>query len=175
MVKNTTGMKFLPLCILFLVVTSSANAKFQYDSLFQRSPALYLEILGNGGLYSFNYENNFGKKWNYRVGVLYQWGPSTGPGLVPEVFYLIGRRQKIEIGAGISIRYLKDRDDSFSNYDQDFFIYNTLRLGYRMSKNNSKLLLKVSVLMFATIYDPSETWSIYPSIGLAIGQKLGKK
>jgi hypothetical protein len=169
MPENSKELKIWSLAILCLLPTIDSNAQFVSDSTYERSRAFYLEILGNGGLYSVNVENGISDHFKYRIGVLYQWGPTTGPGVVPEIIYLFGKRKRFDIGAGFSLRYLKDRDDAFSNFDQDFFIYNTLRVGYNLIGNDKRLLLKISALIFTTIYDPLDEIAVYPSLGVSVG------
>jgi len=63
--KNQKLVPGLKIVILFLFV-------FSYSAYTQTNPnSIYFEVLGNGGLYSFNYDKMFTESFGGRIGFMY--------------------------------------------------------------------------------------------------------
>jgi hypothetical protein len=163
---------FLSLLLVFLALSLRAS-----DSLkFQFRNSVQLELGGNGGFYSFNYEriilngNRF--KTSGRVGVAY-YPPSTGiidlwiPVLVNEI-YSFGKHH-IELGIGYSFTYsaTRDAENNPSNWKWEGFY--TGRLGYRYQKPNGRLIVRAAFTPFLEGPPPFIYYDFHASGGVAIG------
>jgi len=90
-------LKFLSIFLFIFILSTNAISQEEYDQSF------YFELLGNAGLYSFNYEHNIYNSINGRIGISYI--PSFGVGNMitsPLIISYYGQKNNItpEIGLG---------------------------------------------------------------------------
>src|SRR5215211_4180422 len=111
-------MKIKPLFPLILFLAGGSPCLAQPEAAPVSRNALFLELLGNGGVYSFNYERMLTESLGLRVGYatwssLGFWSPSVRYSTVPvTASYLLGRgERKLELGGGITLgRGMLDRN-----------------------------------------------------------------
>ena len=166
-------MKKKVLIVLFIIIAFYAKQASAQDSLKHRYPLVYVEFLGNGWGYTLNFESNLAKRLNYRIGLYYLPGNVSGPGITPEIIYFFGKKKNFEIAEGLSLSYRRDTHNNFS-FNEDYFFYNTVRIGYRYEKPQSRLIIKFSILSFTTIYQPSSSFCFFPWLGLSAGWRIKK-
>jgi hypothetical protein len=154
---------------------------------------LYLELLGNGGLYSFNYDMRTEKgrrdKWGFRVGYerigISGKDTSTGEsssfkitGVPVALNYLIGKRKGfLELGAGFTylIFNLNGRTvkpNELDNFDFDTFGFNgavmigTFNIGYRHVPYDKGVTYRIALTPLVILN------FIIPSVGFSVGYKF---
>ncbi len=98
-----TTLKRIGFVAILCVLTSlSMNNETKAQSVGANS-AVYLELGGNGLLYSLNYDYRFDKDWSARGGIMYAPVGDVSLTIVPLMAnYLIGSNHNFEIGAGIA-------------------------------------------------------------------------
>jgi hypothetical protein len=154
------------------------------SSLAQAAPvsrnAVYFEMLGNGGLYSFNYERMLTESLGLRVGfaawnspLLWEGGspPDRYATLPVTVSYLLGRgERKLELGGGVT--FGQGTFDRFD--DRRDFTFHTLTgiVGYRSQPPGRGYLFRAGVTPFYSFEDGEEA---YPDPGfmLSAGVSFG--
>lgn len=137
--------------------------------------AVYFEMLGNGGLYSFNYERMLTDKFGIRVGyaawdspILWDGGepPDSYRTLPVSASYLLGGgEKKLELGGGITF--------GRGTFDQNFptrkdFSFRSLTaiVGYRLHPRDGGYLFRVGVTPFYSFDDEDEDGDeAYPEPG----------
>lgn len=170
-------MKYLSLVILIFALSTATYAqqnnlkttRADSDSV---NHVIYLELGGNGGLYSLNYERNIGGMFWVRAGASYGAALFTKSVSIPlSINYLLGKNgQYFEIGLGPTIYYLNSRFSLFSedsNQDNGFFGVNLVStIGYRyqpLSRQN---------IFFKLAFTPAfrlEDKTFVPFGGLSVG------
>lgn len=158
------------------------------------SQAVYFELLGNGALYSFNYDRRFKKGrrdgWGYRIGFGYFRITDSIPGsagyrrftsvAIPvDINYLIGKR-KGALELGLSATYIAtwDKGSQYTYNDLDGLglepfnlrsngVIGFLNCAYRYRPAGNGLFLKAGL---TTIIYPETL----PYIGLSIGYHFQK-
>jgi hypothetical protein len=132
--------------------------------------AVYFEILGNGGLYSFNYERMLTESLGLRVGYATWSSPVFWQGESPPdryntvpvtVSYLLGRgERKLELGGGITFgRGALDRNADRRDVTSRSL---TAIVGYRSQPPGRGYLFRVGVTPFYSFDDGDEA---YPDPG----------
>lgn len=143
--------------------------------------AVYFEILGNGGLYSFNYERMLTESLGLRVGYATWDSPALWFGGTPPdryttvpvtVSYLLGRgERKLELGGGVT--FGDGTFDRSSDFQRDF-TFRTLTgiVGYRSQPPGRGYLFRAGVTPFYSFEDGEEA---YPDPGfmLSAGVSFG--
>lgn len=145
-------------CIRFLLASSILLLFFSVDLLAQTAPvpftaknAAYLEIGGNGIVYSFNYERIFFQKGIFksaaRAGLtlfpLKRGGKNHLTTVLPiEIIGMLGRsKHHLELGIGISPNLIpySEIDPATADYTSVSYEYGTFipfRIGYRYQKSD---------------------------------------
>lgn len=153
--------KFLLVAFCFLI--SLTNIKAQEVILSKNS--IFFEILGNGGLFSINYERGFTSNLYGRLGFSHwtaknSWGPGTKimttiPVLVT---YFTGHKQShFEIGGGFLFGKYKDYYGSNST-----IVDLTSFVGYRYQSPGNGILLRIGLTPFLSLDNKAN----YPDKGL---------
>ena len=116
-------------CVFFFTETVSSQVKVPNS--------VYIEVLGNGGFYSVNYDRLFCNYFGVRVGASYiHLGDAGQYASFPLManFFIGKKKHKLEMGAGFTIMNEAPPGD-FSHPDTKYF--RTATLGYRyQSKEN---------------------------------------
>ena len=137
--------------------------------------AVFFELLGNGGLYSFNYERMLTESLGLRVGFatwdssdLWFEGTSDRYTTVPvTVSYLLGRgERKLELGGGVTF------GDSSSD---NTFRTLTAIVGYRSQPPGRGYLFRVGATPFYSLDEgdeayPDPGWTF--SVGVSFGYRF---
>jgi hypothetical protein len=143
--------------------------------------AVFFELLGNGGLYSFNYERMLTESLGLRVGFATGDNPAHWFGGTPTdryttvpvtVSYLLGRgERKLELGGGVTFGH--GTFDQSSDFEKDFtFRSLTGIVGYRSQPPGRGYLFRVGATPFYSLDhgeeaypDPGWTFSVGVSFG----------
>jgi len=164
------SMRALILLSLFLFATPILA---QDDGAIAKPNGWYLELLGNGGLYSINYERRIRPKLVMRYGATNWTSEDWFSDSETRIYafpittsYLIGSaKHKFEVGGGILAGHQKD------HFDEGFFLSLTGIAGYRYEAD-SGFLFRVGLAPF---YGLTKGESAYPdsgatpSIGVSVG------
>lgn len=128
------------LIVLIGIVTSNA----------QKSNAVYTEILGQGLIYSMNYEHRFGSanKLGARIGGGYFKGSDPIIMVPAHLNYLFGNKHALEIGAGITANIAPKRNPNL-------LIAPSSAVMYRYT-GDSGFLFRVGITSTYLNYDPSK-------------------
>jgi len=145
--------------------------------------AVFFEILGNGGVYSFNYERMLTESLGLRVGYASWNSPLLWDGGSPPdryvtvpvtASYLLGPgERKLELGGGIT--FGQGTLDRYSNADprRDFsFRSLTAIVGYRSQPPGRGYLFRVGVTPFYSFDDGDEAYPD-PGFTLSAGVSFG--
>jgi len=145
------------------------NVSAQSDSLKRKS--IFFEVLGSGGLGSFNYEKEFCRKtsteYAWRIGVSSMpIDKNNGIAIILPVMAAanIGKNaHKLELGLGQGITFTTKGS---------FFIRGTAVVGYRYQPDHKKWFYRISYTpLISYIFDfQIQQWG-----GVSIGYTLGKK
>lgn len=142
--------------------------------------AVFAELLGNGGLYSINYERMLTDQLGLRVGYAAWDSPLLFEGTPPDRYqtvpvtmsYLLGRgERKLELGGGIT--FGQGALDRYSGTGRDFsFRTLTAIVGYRSQPREGGYLFRVGATPFYSFDDGEEA---YPDPGFlfAAGVSFG--
>ena len=157
--------------ILILVGSVKIPLKAQEDKYAQNS--LFLELFGNGGLYSVNYERNLNKNLYARIG-FGTWTTTTfisseETSITTFPLLLAGttgkKKSHFEFGGGVLAGSLKNDTGSNTIFDLTAFI------GYRYQPIGQGFLFRAGLTPFYSIddkaYYPDE--GFYFSGGLSVG------
>lgn len=121
---------------------------------------VYLELLGNGGLYSVNYERMLGNDLSARLGFSYlSMGASSGEASAKATLvtapvmlnYMIGgKNHKLETGAGATVIYVSASAESggMSASGEGVGIVGTGTVGYRYSPADGGFVFRVGYTPF---------------------------
>lgn len=160
--------------ILMIIPVFGLQAQDEYAK-----NAVYLELAGNGGLYSLNYERALSPKFLIRVGFA-SWEPgflimggeksiTTIPLMVNSLF---GQsHHKIEGGLGVMLGSEKfTGDNSFlSTPDSKENIFAlTGTAGYRYQKPSGGIIFRSAITPFINMGD-----SEYPDFNISVGGSIG--
>jgi hypothetical protein len=144
---------------------------------------VFVELLGNGGLYSVNYERMLTDQLGLRVGyaawnspVLFEGTPSDRYQTVPvSMSYLLGRgERKLELGGGIT--FGQRAFDRSSGTGRDFsFRTLTAIVGYRSQPREGGYLFRVGATPFYSFDDGEEAYpdpGLFFSAGISFGYRF---
>jgi hypothetical protein len=123
--------------------------------------SVYLEVLGNGGFYSLNYDRLFCNYFGVRIGGSYVHLGDIGQMVsfpVMANFFIGGKHHKIELGVGYTIMNEAAPKD-FSHWDTEYF--QTATLGYRYQSQEN--FFRIGVTPLYTGYE------IIPLGGMSFG------
>jgi len=131
----------------------------------------YLELLGNGIIYSFNYERLISDNFTIRGGL------GVTPGFIIDEFFfgipltasylLGGGSSKFEIGLGTTFFIIEDPETfSFSSNDKSYLVLTGI-LGYRFFRSRGGFAFRIT---FTPFYHPDlENSKIISSGGISFG------
>jgi hypothetical protein len=137
------------------------NVPANTDSTERKAKNLvYLELLGNGGLYSINYERMLGNDLSARLGFSYfSVGASTGDSSAKATLvtaplmlnYLVGgKNHKFEVGAGATMIYVSASSSGagMGSSAEGVGVAGTGTVGYRYSPNDGGFVFRVGYTPF---------------------------
>lgn len=139
---------------------------------------IYFEALGNGGIYSVNYDRILFTKKLFKIsggiGISY-FPPSIRYNHIftypVEITFLYGRKNHLEVGIGYTPVFNLYNEDIFKVYD--IYSYPVLRIGYRFQKLNGGFFFKTGLLLYFLDTDFTKDYSIYGNnktwLGLGVG------
>jgi hypothetical protein len=164
-----------------LIALLASPCLAQADATPAARNGVYLELLGNGGLYSVNYERMFNDHLTGRIGYS-AWnspalffggsGPDRYHTLPVTVSYLLGGgERKLELGGGVTLG--RGTEDRFSDEKRNFsFTTLTGIIGYRSHPPGGGYLFRAGVTPFYSLDngedaypDPGFTFSVGVSFG----------
>jgi len=96
--------------------------------------AIYLELLGNGGMYSFNYERQLTESYHSRIGISYFSFPFAGKLMtVPLMLNHFNRKstRTPELGFGIVLGKSRSSEFNSAGDKSGFVTVITANMGYR--------------------------------------------
>jgi hypothetical protein len=144
---------FKALIVMLLFLTSagiSAQKKTsKVSSTFDGSKnAFFVELLGNGLLFSANYDVRVANKFGVRAGIGY-FGSTDGDGgilTVPAMGnFLLGKNGRyFEVGAGITFVKISGTDDIFDT-DKSSSVFGTLSFMYRRQPVDGGFMWKIGL------------------------------
>lgn len=165
-------MKSIFLLLIISLIAKSSGAQIAKNTV-------YLELLGNGGLYSINYDRILVDAAKYKLSSSIGYGlykSENIEGIPFEVNFLFGHKHYFELGTGISyIKGLTQIEPGCLNGAVSSTIYNTYRIGYRYQKDEKGFFLKVAVIPFVRLYEYEEDFksdtdkAFFVSAGAAVG------
>jgi len=144
--------KYLLLSLLLLFSSVLLSVKAQEIGPELKRNTIFIELLGNGGIYSLNYDRILlsKEKWKLagRAGVSYfnfSDDFNTQYYAIPlEVSYLVGKGNHfLETGLGITPLYkIGERIEEFNIEQETLFITSTARIGYRYQRKDGGFFFK---------------------------------
>lgn len=148
--------------LIILFVSSVFNQTFGQstkDSTSISKNTVYFELLGNGGLYSINYDRVLITKnllkATFRVGLsdwypyMYQIHFITFP---TEISLLYGNKHNIEFGAGYTFLFLYNQKSKLISSTDFLLSTPLLRLSYRFQKPRGGFFLKIGISVPFTLF-----------------------
>lgn len=174
---NGVGRISSVVCVLLSLAVACAQAQVR-DEIDESRNSLYVEFLGNGGLYSINYDRQFvtiaeRHRFGMRIGFSFiTVGVDSLNAKYPMVFpltvnYMLGRQRRLEIGGGVSPRlYFR------SNGDVVFNIEPCATLGFRLQREDNDFVFRIGFtpLFFDSDAEVAKTLGFYPWFGLSLGR-----
>ena len=163
-------MKTKPLFSVIVFLACGSPCLAQPEAAPVARNAVFFELLGNGGLYSFNYERMLTESLGLRVGYatwdssdLWFEGTSDRYTTVPvTVSYLLGRgERKLELGGGVTFG---DGDFTFRTL--------TAIVGYRSQPPGRGYLFRVGATPFYSLDDEEEAYPD-PGFTFSLGVSFG--
>ncbi len=149
----------LRLCLIFVLFTRIAFSQDDYHLKpprdYDKSPAknaAFIELGGNGALYSLNYDRIYYYKEKIKLSA--RLGFAINPrGKLIEQGYVIEQNMillpnphHVEAGLGVSIqRQYNERCYTVGEYKWENILYAAARLGYRYQKQDDGLFLRVAI------------------------------
>jgi hypothetical protein len=148
---------FILLSLLILISFNSFSQELkEADFARTKSRAVYVELLGNGLGYSFNYDQRFKNRLDglgFKAGASYFALAGASAATFPVgVNYLLGKRGKyFELGLGATYLFAADRSNNFSPVNNQAFadgITGNMILGYRSEPEDGGFLFRASITPF---------------------------
>ena len=177
MIRRSQRM-VLPCCATFLLMVAAAPARAQAPAP-ARNNALYIELLGNGGLYSINYERAVTPALRVRVGagawtaVSFWSSAETRIRTVPVMLQFVPGRgaHHLEAGAGILVGH---RHGDLGGGSGAFVSLVGL-VGYRYEPRQRRFLFRAGFTPFYGFGGQSGAYpdaGFLPSLGLSFGARF---
>ncbi|CAN5598023.1 hypothetical protein BH23BAC1_BH23BAC1_19560 [soil metagenome] len=171
-------MKNKLLLLIIGLLTCTLSYGQTESSNFSRNNA-YLELLGNGGLYSINYERIVVQNFALRLGFgawksigLFGAGDKSFVTVPILGNFLFGKKNsKFEVGAGFLFGREKEYSTSFNpNSNKSSSIFNlTGVIGYRYQPSTAGLMFRVGLTPFYALTGGEDA---YPESGLTLSGGL---
>jgi hypothetical protein len=134
-----------------------------------RSQGVYVEVLGNGLIYSLNYDTRFGQRMNGfggRAGIGYLAVDGVRITTVPLlVNYLFGHEKHFfEVGMGATVVTGSEGSSGFGpvgERDRVSGAIGTMSLGYRLEPTDGGFMFRAGI---TPIFDSSVFWPLWPQL-----------
>ncbi|MBI4647700.1 MAG: hypothetical protein HY738_14210 [Bacteroidia bacterium] len=153
----------------------SKGEKPKKDSNHQAKNSVFFELLGNGIIYSLNYDRivlqKNGLKTSARFGIAIIPFGDINHLYITEINQLIGcGNSYFEIGLGITQLYVfsKEGTSFFGLDDYDYFGF--IRIGYRHQKPKGGLFYRIGITPFMFLEESYN--KLYPYFGFSIGKSF---
>ena len=174
-VRSVTGVHLLLIPALVLVFGPGARAQASADPA---RNSVYLELFGNGGMYSLNYDRELTEGVRVRVGFAgwtaqdFFGGPDVSMQTIPVSLHLLrGRgRHQADIGGGI-VTGRKTRDSDFPGDSANFMSLVGI-IGYRYQRPESGFVFRAGFTPFYGLGDEDDAYpekGFLPSVGVSLG------
>jgi len=161
------------LLLTILLITIQIKQMVFAQGIDIKRNTFYLELLGNAGLFSFNYEYEISTNFSPRIGFsLLPFGHSSNSGTHSELslvntvllnyFVDIKNNNKFELGIGITNLF----DEDLSSGIEQFLI--TCSIGYRFSQRDGGFMYKIT---FTPFYS-TDREEFYPWLGVGVGVRF---
>jgi hypothetical protein len=180
MMMNRRLNRMLRRCATLLMVVAATSANAQEAAPSTRDNAVYLELLGNGGLYSINYERALRPALRVRVGAA-AWtaeafwsGAETRIRTFPVMLQMVRGDGVHHLEAGIGVlpgHRGRDRDVSASGG----FASLIGLVGYRYERPLRRFVFRPGFTPFYGFGDPSTAYpeqGFLPSLGFSFGGRF---
>ena len=162
--------------INLIILTSSIKGQDTISEIDYLN-AVSIEALGNGVLFSINYERYLLKKNIYKIsartGITYHpmikgFNDYGGPGIILEINNSIGNsKHNLEIGIGANFAYLYEKP-----VGDRLLLYSTPRLGYKYESNN-RLFLRIGFTPLIVLYSNSDPINVKRAwFGVGLGSRF---
>ena len=157
--------------LLVILVLASLSIKAQTEEYtmphtprnFETNPSknlLYIELGGNAGLYSLNYERVYFYKEKLKMGLRGGFALNLN-GIYVEQAYLLEHNfilfknpHHLELGLGISLqRRYNEKPNSTNTYFWENLLFSTWRCGYRYQKQDDGFFLRAGILPIVMSHD----------------------
>lgn len=148
--------------VLVIILMTCCNVSSQGQRL---KNAVFIELIGNGGLYSLNYEYQFLNKGLGRVGICIYPEAVTVPIMLGQ---LVGQlKDFLELGVGVTPIFYDGGSES--NSGKALFLTGTI--GYRYQKPDGRFLFRIGFTPLINIYEPNneDFDSFIPLGGISFG------
>ena len=128
--------------------------------------SVYIELLGNGVIYSLGYERIFWSDNIYRFSTMsgfsyYIWELYFSQ----QINLLIGKKNNFELGFGCTLPIVEPIQDG-SNMSYLFFY----RIGYRYQKEDGGMFFRIGFTPFSgRDLHPPKNWPVWPWGGITVG------
>ncbi len=150
-----------------LVLLCAVEPGRAYEENPEARNALYIELLGNAGLYSMNYDRTVvtlaeRHRIGFRVGLSLVPLDTLGvqfPLVFPVTLnYLYGRQRRLEIGAGVAPRVVFDKD-----WSPSVSVHLATTLGFRLQRFDNDFVFRVG-------FTPLFFDGVFPWVGVSLGR-----
>ena len=169
--------------IIFALLLANLSAHSQKDSTYKMRNSIYFELLGNAGLYSFNYEkaisNQQKNHFNLRIGASYLWwSAAKTPVFVIEPIYLRGTKNHfMEFSLGLTILNRESVLESKIDANKQVRLNILPRIGYRYQPDKKNWLFRIGLLpiLFTEnqlVVSKGLNSSFLPILAFSIGKQL---
>ena len=164
--------------VLVLAFAAPADAQDVHPPV--RTNALYLELLGNGGLFSINYERAVGPSLRVRVGAASWTAQSfwseaeTQIATFPLLLHALPGRGPHRLEAAVGVLPGRRRQDRNVG-ESGAFVSLTGLVGYRYEPPDRRFLFRAGVTPFYGFGDPAIAYpdkGFLPSIGISFGARF---
>jgi len=134
-----------------------------------KSQGVFVEVLGNGLIYSFNYDTRFSQSFDGfggRAGIGYIAIEGTRLTTMPFlVNYLLGKEKHFfEIGVGTTLIVASEGNGGVGpvgNRERGTAFIGTMSLGYRLEPTDGGFMFRAGV---TPIFDSSSFWPLWPQV-----------
>ena len=156
---------FLIFALAFIIIDSQAQTAS--DSISRRGQAVFVELLGPGGIFSANYDTRFTSKpggIGIRTGISYTKIEDASIFTLPvQMNYLLGKDEKyFEIGLGATYGSARILDsDSDDDHDSGSEILGTMTFGYRKQPKDGGFMFRGGI---APLFGKDFFWPYWPYI-----------
>jgi hypothetical protein len=158
--------QFLLLLVIGFLSFSSLQAQVAERT---RSQGVFVEVLGNGLIYSLNYDTRFSQGfdgWGGRAGIGYIAIEGVRFTAMPFlVNYLFGKEKHFfEVGVGTTMLIVSDSNGSFSpvgDRNRGTGFTGAMSLGYRLEPTDGGFMFRAGL---TPIFSSDTFWPIYPQV-----------